>query len=168
MSVLLLPPTSPRGVLLGIDYGTRIIGVALCDASRIITRPLQIIQRTTREAEFAILRALIAKYEAVGIVVGLPLPMEDDTEGSDSIRALGRTVRRWASRLGAAVNVPIFLWDERYSSFEADLQAIERGEPPSRGERLDHHAAAIILEAYLKAHREQGEPGEKRPDTSDG
>ncbi|PJF31802.1 MAG: Holliday junction resolvase RuvX [Candidatus Thermofonsia Clade 1 bacterium] len=132
-----------RGVLLGIDHGERVIGVACCDASWLIARPLAVIERTTRAADFAKIAALAEKQGTVGIVVGVPILPEGET-------AQSRTVRRWASRLAAALPLPVYLWDESYSSAEADEILDEIG--AARPERLDGHAAAVILARFIAAH----------------
>lgn len=148
-----MPATSTRrGVFLGIDHGGKVIGVALCDASWIITRPLALIERTTREADFAKIAGLITTHEAVGVVVGIPI-MPDGTESDQTKR-----VRRWASRLAASLAesryVPVYGWDEAYSSFEAgemiaESAAITGTVPPTRD---DAHAAALILSRFIAAH----------------
>ncbi len=134
---------APRGVLLGVDHGEAVIGVACCDAAWLITRPLGLIQRSTRAADFTKIAAFAAQHKAIGIVVGVPTLPEGET-------AQSRSVRRWASRLAAALPLPIYLWDESYSSDEsADLIA-ELGVPlPAR---LDDHAAAVILARFIAAH----------------
>ncbi|PJF34453.1 MAG: Holliday junction resolvase RuvX [Candidatus Thermofonsia Clade 1 bacterium] len=135
--------SAARGVLLGLDHGERVIGVACCDASWLIARPLAVIQRSTRAADFAKIAALAAQQRAVGVVVGLPILPEGET-------AQSRTVRRWASRLAAAVPLPVYLWDESYSSAEAQEILSDLGAP--QPERVDAHAAAVILWRFIAAH----------------
>ncbi len=135
--------SAARGVLLGVDHGARVIGVACCDAEWLIARPLALIARTTRAADFAKLAALAEKQHAVGVVVGVPILPEGET-------AQSRTVRRWASRLAAALPLPIYLWDESYSSAEAEEILDQIG--AARPERLDGHAAAVILARFIAAH----------------
>jgi putative Holliday junction resolvase len=137
------PPTP--GPLLGIDHGARVIGFALCDASWIVARPLGLLRRTTRAADFDHIRALIARHEARGIVVGLPI-MPPDFAG----HAQSETVRRWATRLAAAIPLPVYLWDESLTSFEAAERAAEAG--IVRAEREDDRAAAIMLQGFIEAH----------------
>lgn len=144
---LKLPEAPPlRGVLLGLDHGAKVIGVARCDASWIVTRPLGLLVRTTRAADFAAINDLVAENHAVGIVVGLPQPppgLEGTTQAD--------TVRRWSTRLAAAVEVPIYLWDETLSSFEAETLAAEAG--LDENERIDDRAAAVILQSFIDAHQ---------------
>ena len=133
-----------RGVLIGVDHGAKVIGLATCDAAWIVARPLQTFVRTTREADFAKINALIAAREAVGVVVGLPTMPEGFT-GTDQ----AGTVRRWASRLAAAVPIPVYLWDESLSTFEAGERLAEVG---GQADRLDAHAAAVVLQSFIDAH----------------
>ncbi|MCC7208722.1 MAG: Holliday junction resolvase RuvX [Anaerolineae bacterium] len=137
-------PARP-GPLLGIDHGAHVIGFALCDASWIVARPLGLLRRTTRAADFAHIRALATKHEARAIVVGLPL-MPRHFEG----HAQSDTVRRWATRLAAAVPLPVFLWDESLSTFEAAERAADAG--LERAGRQDDRAAAIMLQSFIDAH----------------
>lgn len=132
-----------RGVLLGVDHGERVIGVACCDANWLIARPLALIERTTRAADFAKIAALAEKQGAIGVVVGVPIMPEGET-------ARSRTVRRWASRLAAALALPVYLWDESYSSVEANELLTEIG--AAQPDRIDGHAAAVILARFITAH----------------
>ncbi len=134
-----------RGVLLGIDHGDRVIGLALCDASWIVARPLERLNRTTREADFARIRALIERHGAQGLVVGLPVTPEDFDAVSQA-----NTVRRWATRLAAAVVVPVYLWDESLSTFAAEQLSLETG--AAIPDRIDDRAAAVILQSFIDAH----------------
>jgi putative Holliday junction resolvase len=135
----------PRGVLLGIDHGAKVIGVAVCDASWIVARPLARLARTSRAADFAHINALIARHQARGVVVGIP-ETPADFKGQDQ----AGTVRRWATRLAAAVSVPVYTWDERLSTFEAERLRAEAGAEPVG--RLDDRAAAVILQSFIDAH----------------
>ncbi|MCE7946063.1 MAG: Holliday junction resolvase RuvX [Chloroflexi bacterium CFX4] len=135
-----------RGVLLGVDHGETVIGVACCDAGWLITRPLALIQRSTRAADFAKIAALAAQHKAIGVVVGVPTLPEGET-------AQSRSVRRWASRLAAALPLPIYLWDESYSSAEAADLIAELG--AAQPARLDDHAAAVILARFIAAHADE-------------
>lgn len=137
-------PATP-GPLLGIDHGSRVIGFALCDASWIVARPLGLLRRTTRAADFAHIQALVARHEARGVVVGMPT-MPPNFTG----RPQGESVRRWATRLAAAVALPVYMWDESLTSFEAAERAREAG--LARADREDDRAAAIMLQSFIEAH----------------
>lgn len=139
------------GRLLGIDHGLKVIGLAVCDPTGLIARPLRILRRTSRQADFAQIAALIAEQGIVGVVVGLPLPPPHVTGPTQADR-----VRRWAARLAAALDVPVYLWNERYSTDEAIELLTEAGRPLPRQE--DAVAAAVILQSFLDALRDEGFP----------
>jgi putative holliday junction resolvase len=146
------PPKNPvRGVLLAIDHGPTVLGLAICDAAWIAARPLQLLNRTTRQADFAAINALIEKHAATALVLGMPIAAVS-MAAPDAGHSNADTVRRWGSRLAVAVSVPIYVWDEGYSSAEADLLAAESESAPDS--RLDHWAAAIILQSFIDAHSE--------------
>jgi len=139
------------GRLLGIDHGLKIIGLAVCDPTGLIARPLRLLRRTSRRADFAAIARIIAEQGAIAVVVGLPL-----SPPHIAAHTQADTVRLWASRLAAAIPVPVYLWNERYSSQEAaDLLAeVGRSQP----ERADAVAAAVILQSFLDALRDEGVP----------
>ncbi len=141
--------SSIRGRLLGIDHGTKVIGLAICDSAWIAARPLQLLRRRTREQDFAEIRAIIAQQHIAGVVVGLPEQPADST-GKNAAQA--NMVRRWASRLAAAIKVPVYLWQEQFSSLEAQALSDEAG--LRRGQRIDDRAAAVILQSFIDAHSE--------------
>jgi putative holliday junction resolvase len=142
-----------RGRLLGIDHGTKVIGLAVCDALWIAARPLQLLTRKTRGEDFAALIAIIARQHIAGIVVGLPVQPADHAD-ADPIQA--NIVRRWAKRLAAVVKMPVYLWEEQFSTHEAVLLSAEAG-IRSEG-RIDDRAAAVILQSFIDAHRDDTAP----------
>ncbi|HIQ06664.1 MAG TPA: Holliday junction resolvase RuvX [Anaerolineae bacterium] len=136
-----------QGRLLGLDVGDRRVGVAVCDAMGIVVTPLTVFRRGSRQADFARIAAIAARERATGIVVGLPLNM-DGSEGRQARRA-----RRFAEGLAASVDLPVVLWDERLSTFEAERRWAEAGRRSRQAEALDAMAAAVILQDYLDADR---------------
>ncbi len=137
------------GRLLGIDYGLKIIGLALCDPTGLIARPYDLLHRTSKQADFALINALIAEHEIAACVVGLPESPPEITVYTQADR-----VRLWASRLAAAISVPVYMWNERYSTQEAEeLLAEAESERP---DRVDAVAAAVILQGFLDALRDRG------------
>ncbi len=138
-------PDQARGRLLGIDYGSKIAGIALCDALQMVARPLQLLTRTTRERDFAALNAVISTHAVVGVVVGLP----EVPDGFDGV-SQAETVQRWAARLAAHVTPPIYLWEETFSTLEATRLLEEAG--VKRRARVDDVAAAVILQSFIDAH----------------
>ena len=133
------------GKLLGLDVGTKTIGLALCDAGWHFAGPSQTIRRTKFTQDLAGLRRILEHEGAVGLVVGLPLNMD----GSDSPRT--QSVRAFARNL-APLELPLLLWDERWST-----QAVERAmiaadvSRAKRAEKVDALAAAHILQGALDA-----------------
>ncbi len=134
-----------KGRLLGLDIGTTLHGVALCDARWTIATPTAPIAKSKFVRERAALQGLIAAEAIAGIVVGLPRNLD----GSDSPRT--QSVRAYARNL-ESFGMPILLWDERWST-----QAVERAmiaadlSRAKRAARVDSAAAAYILQGALDA-----------------
>ena len=133
-----------RARLMGLDLGTKTIGLALSDVERRLASPLDTIRRTkfTRDAE--LLLAVVARYEIAALVLGLPLNM-DGTEGprAQSTRAFHRS-------MALLTNVPFVFWDERLSTaaVERDLVALDVTRS-RRAAVIDQMAAAYILQGAL-------------------
>ena len=136
----------PAGRLAGVDYGRRRIGVAVCDALRMLASPLCVRETTgDQEADAAFFRKLAVDEEVVGFVVGLPV--HADGSASD----MSREVERFAAWLGRATGLPVTFHDERYTSREA--AGLLAGSGLSRGrkkQRADAVAAQVILAAWLE------------------
>ena len=133
------------GVLIGLDLGTRTIGTAFCDAGWQFASPGKTLPRGKFARDRAALEQLIAQRLVQGIVIGLPLNMD----GSEGPRA--QSARAYARNL-AALDRPILLWDERWSTASAEAAMI--GQDMSRArraERIDSHAAAVILQGAIDA-----------------
>jgi putative Holliday junction resolvase len=136
------------GRLLALDVGERRIGVAVSDPTGTLARPLTIITRASRQADFQAIAQLVEDTAAERIIVGLPLSL-DGTEGPQA-----RTVRRYAERLAQTVSVEIEFWDESYSSALASEILRDKGKRRRRRpvrEAIDAAAAAVILQSYLDA-----------------
>lgn len=134
------------GVLLGLDLGTQTIGTALCDAGWRFASAGKTLPRGKFGRDREILAALVAERGATGVVIGLPLNMD----GSEGPRA--QASRAYARNLNAALALPVLLWDERWSTASAERAMI--GQDMSRArraERIDSHAAAVILQAAIDA-----------------
>ncbi len=131
------------GRLLGLDVGTRTIGTALCDAGWTIASPASVIARTKFSADRAALERLIAAQSVVGLVIGLPLSLD----GSDSPRT--QSTRAFARNL-LPLDLPILLWDERWSTAAVERQMIAADmSRAKRAERIDSAAAAYILQGAI-------------------
>ncbi len=140
----------PRGRRIAVDIGSVRIGVAVCDPDGILATPVETVQRGGGEdAAVARLAELVAEYEAVGVVVGLPR----DLQGREALAA--QSVRRFAERLGAAVSpVPLVFADERMTTVSAarSLRAAGRDSRRARGV-IDQAAAVAILQGWLDGVR---------------
>ena len=134
----------PRGALIGLDLGTKTIGVATSDPDRKLATVVETIARKTFSTDAKRLLALAAERNAVGFVLGLPLNMD----GSEGPRA--QSTRAFARNLGKLTELPIALWDERLSTVavERDLIAADVSRK-KRAAVIDQHAAAFILQGAL-------------------
>lgn len=133
------------GKLVGLDVGTKTIGIAVCDAGWHFAGPSETIRRTKFTQDLASLRIIIEHEHALGVIVGLPLNMDGtDSPRTQSVRAFARNLR--------PLELPILLWDERWST-----QAVERAmidadvSRAKRAEKVDALAAAHILQGALDA-----------------
>jgi len=135
------------GRLLGIDHGTRFIGLAVCDRIGMLASPLEVLQRKSRKEDFAKINAIIAREDIVAVVLGLP-PRPPDFVGTSQ----SDIVRKWGRRLATAIGLPVYYWDEGLSTFDAEKLLADTGK--RRPERVDAHAAAVILQSFLDAHRD--------------
>ena len=133
------------GRLVGLDVGTRTIGVALCDAEWTIATPAELLKRGKFSADLERLKAIAARQAAAGIVVGLPLSLD----GSDSPRT--QSTRAFARNL-APLGLPILLWDERWSTQAVTRTLIDADASRARrAELVDKMAAAYILQGAIDA-----------------
>lgn len=127
---------------LGIDHGTRRLGIAVGDSSTGIGTPLDQLPAGGAVVVDRIVR-LAVDYSAAGVVVGWPLNA-DGTEGRQ-----GKLARRFAAELGRATGLDVRLWDERLSSFEADNRLKRTMTRRQKKRRHDAVAAAVVLEDFL-------------------
>jgi putative holliday junction resolvase len=137
-------PWPPRGALIGLDLGTKTIGVAASDPDRKLATGVETLQRKAFKADAARLLALAAERKAVGFVLGLPINMD----GSEGPRA--QSTRAFARNFAGLTNLAIGLWDERLSTVAVERELI--GMDVSRARRaevIDEHAAIFILQGAL-------------------
>ena len=133
------------GKLVGLDVGTKTIGVAVCDAGWHFAGPSETIRRDKFKQDIVKLRRIIEREHGQGLVVGLPLSMD----GSDSPRT--QSVRTFARNL-APLELPILLWDERWSTQAVERAMIEADvSRAKRAEKVDALAAAHILQGAIDA-----------------
>jgi putative Holliday junction resolvase len=134
----------PRGALVGLDLGTKTIGVAVSDPDRRLATGVETIARKTFTADAARLLAIVMERSAAGFVLGLPLNMD----GSEGPRA--QSTRAFARNLSRLTDLTIALWDERLSTVAVERELI--GMDMSRARRakvIDEHAAIFILQGAL-------------------
>jgi putative Holliday junction resolvase len=131
------------GVLIGLDLGTRTIGTAFCDAGWSFAGAGKTLPRGKFARDLAALRALTEERGVKGVIIGLPLNMD----GSGGPRA--QASRAFARNL-APLGLPVLLWDERWSTMSAERAMIDQDmSRAKRAERIDSHAAAVILQAAI-------------------
>lgn len=133
-----------RGALIGLDLGTKTIGVAASDPDRKLATGVETITRRNFSADAGRLLSLADERAAVGFVLGLPINMD----GSEGPRA--QSTRAFARNLGKLTDLPIALWDERLSTAAVERELIAAD--VSRRKRaavIDQHAAAYILQGAL-------------------
>ena len=135
--------TEQFGRVLGLDLGDVRIGVSISDPERRMAVPLGTVH-TGAPADLRAIAALVKQHDVTAVVVGLPLRMSGET----GTRAAHAT--RFASALGAVLEVPVVLQDERLSSVEADRALRDAGAGGrARRAAIDRSAATIILQAWL-------------------
>lgn len=133
-----------RGALIGLDLGTKTIGVAASDPDRKLATGVETITRKNFSRDAERLLALAAERSAIGFVLGLPVNMD----GSEGPRA--QSTRAFARNLARLTALPIALWDERLSTAAVERELIAAD--VSRAKRaavIDQHAAAFILQGAL-------------------
>ena len=134
------------GALLGLDLGTKTIGVATCDAGWRYATAGKTITRSKFTKDCGALRTIVTERKIAGVVIGLPRNM-DGTEGPRA-----QASRAYARNLAQTLELPVLLWDERWSTSSAEAAMI--GQDMSRAKRatkIDSHAAAIILQGAIDA-----------------
>ena len=130
--------------VLALDHGEVRCGCALSDPSGTLATPLSAVERPDTRRGLAAIAALVEERGVERVVVGLPLTMAGE-EGEQAARA-----RAFAQRLGARIDVPVELWDERLTTRQAERSG--------GGADADSRAAAHLLEAWLAAAGTRGRP----------
>ncbi|PCJ76416.1 MAG: Holliday junction resolvase RuvX [Rhodobacteraceae bacterium] len=136
-----LPPMS---ALMGLDLGTKTIGVAVSDTFRSVATPLETVRRKKFGTDAARLIELIGARNIAGVVLGLPFNMD----GSEGPRC--QSTRAFARNLARLIDIPITFWDERLSTVAAERALLEADTSRKRrSEVIDHVAAGYILQGLL-------------------
>jgi len=141
-------PPRLTGRVLGLDVGSRRIGVAISDPLGLTAQGLETLQRRNKRSDFAALEGLIRDYEVREIVVGLPLRM-NGAEGTQSEK-----MQAFAEDLRKNLRLPVHLWDERLTSAEANrlLREAELS-IAKRAKAVDRMAAVLILQSWMESRR---------------
>jgi putative Holliday junction resolvase len=132
--------------IIGIDFGDVRVGLALSDPLQIISQPYKVVPND--ESLFKKIREIVNSKNVGKIVLGLPLNLD----GEDTFKT--REVRKFTEILKKKINIPIILWDERYTTVEANeiLKKMDYGIKESK-DVIDKVAASIILKNYLDSNK---------------
>jgi len=147
--------------ILGIDLGSKRIGLAISDSEARIAFPAGVLERRGSAKDLARLREIVAERGVCEIVVGLPIHMS----GRRGVEAAAAS--EFARRLAESTGLPVTLQDERWTSREAERALREMGQRPgAKPGRVDELAATLILSTYLERRRHAGAargPSEETP-----
>lgn len=138
---------------LGLDLGTRRIGVAVSDSGGRLATPIETVQRTNdRPSEHRALAALVAEWEVEIVVVGVPYSLDG------SIGPMALLMLKEAKQLGATLGVPVETYDERLTTVTAERSMREQGLKGKAGRQVvDQIAAAVMLQSWLDSQQNQEE-----------
>ncbi|WP_348535444.1 Holliday junction resolvase RuvX [Komarekiella delphini-convector] len=146
----MIPQEQPKPFIsaLGLDVGSKRVGVAGCDRTGLIATGITTIERTSFERDVEQMRQIVNEREVQVLVIGLPYSMD----GSLGFQA--RHVQKFANRLAKALKLPVEYVDERLTSYQAEQMLIAENRSPSRHKGLiDRKAASLILQQWLDARR---------------
>ena len=135
---------APEARLLGLDVGTKTIGLALSDVTRSIATPYHTVRRTKFTEDAKIIQGAVKEHRVGALVIGLPINLD----GSEGPRA--QSTRAFARNLAVRIEVPMVFWDERLSTAAVERHLIEAGASRKRrAQVIDRMAAAYILQGAL-------------------
>ena len=130
--------------LIGLDLGSKRIGVSICDEKQLIATPLKTINRNTLNQLIAELKIIIDENNIKGIIIGNPLNMDGSSGRS------AQSVKDTSQKIEENINIPICLWDERLSTVGAfNLSSQLDINVSKREEKIDENAAAFILQGAI-------------------
>jgi putative Holliday junction resolvase len=142
---------APKARLMGVDLGTKTIGLALSDVERRIATPLETIKRVKFTPDVTKMMALVERFDVGGLVFGLPLNM-DGTEGPRS-----QATRAFVRNLLPRLSRPVLFWDERLSTMVVTRTLLDAdASRAKRAESVDKMAAAYILQGALDRYQRLG------------
>jgi len=141
-------PVQPSRRVLGLDVGSKTIGLAVSDPLGITAQGLETIRRRNKRSDFEQLEQILRQYDVGEIVVGYPLRLSG-MEGTQSEK-----MKRFAEELRARFSIPVHLWDERLTSAQAN-RVLRESEMSirRRGEVVDRLAAMLILQSWMDSRR---------------
>jgi putative Holliday junction resolvase len=140
-----------KGRIMALDLGEKRIGVAVSDEQQLLARSYAVVQRSSRKADFRRLAEIAAAENVVHLLVGLPIHL-DGSEG-----ALAAWVRDYAAGLAAHLQLPYQLWDESFTTREAQASMRARGKRAhQQRDWIDAVAAAMLLQGFLDARERAG------------
>jgi putative Holliday junction resolvase len=139
--------------ILALDMGERRTGVALSDRLGWLATPLTVLKCASREEELAAIEALVQKHQVERVLVGYPRSL------NGSLGPQARRVDRYVEKLRARLRVPVTLWEEQFSTVQAEQLIRETGRRVNR-ETIDAAAAAVVLQSYLDAASPPASAGE--------
>ena len=135
---------SDKGRLIGLDLGSKRIGVSICDEKQLIATPFKTLNRTTAKELINELKIIIEENNIKGIIIGNPLNM-DGSSGSSA-----QSVKDTSDNIEKSINLPICLWDERLSTVGAfNLSSQLDVNVSKREKKIDENAAAFILQGAI-------------------
>jgi len=138
--------------IMGLDIGTRTIGIAISDELGITAQGLKTLRRKSMEEDFKEIAAIIRQFEIEKIIVGLPKNM-DGTLGSQAEKVLN-----WMEALKDRIEIPVATWDERLSTVGASKVLLEADLSRSKRKKvIDKVAAVLILQGYLDQGRRKND-----------
>jgi len=141
---------SAKGPILALDLGQKLVGAAVSDELLVTIKRLAPLKRSNWKRLLQEVRILIERFDAQTLVIGLPLRL-DGTIGDAAVDA-----RRIASNFALSLSLPVYLQDERLTSFEAQANLLEDGHTPDEiPAQVDGEAAAIILRDFLTSDQEK-------------
>jgi len=142
---------TPRARLLGLDVGSKTIGLAISDSNLAVASPLTTLKRGKFASDIARLKEIASERDIGGLIVGLPIAMD----GSEGPRC--QSVRQFAANLLALLDLPLAFWDERFSTIGAERPLRDADmSHRRRAEVIDKMAAAYILQGALDRLKNAG------------
>lgn len=144
--------------MIALDPGTKRCGVAVCDELRITTRPLPHIERSSWKKLISKIKDVISEFDAKALVIGLPL----ESDGSES--QMSQEARSLARKFSLSLDIPVFLQDERVTSYEAKGRLWSAGKSTTGQNRglVDSEAAAIILSDFIDRTNDNASQSQNR------